>query len=153
MRSRSSSTLQGVHMSTRTRLSLTALVVAGTVVIAACSPDTPTDPPMGPQSLKAEPTIGFGPMRFDLCYPARRSCPSGGELSVVNNGGGRLDWTAAKNAPWLKRSPRAGTAPSTVSIRVDGTGIPAGSYDGQIELRATGATNSPQRVVVHFTRR
>ena len=92
-----------------------------------------------------------------LCYPARpastRGCPSGGYVPISNTGGGTLNWTSTKSATWLRRSPISGTAPSTMRVWVDGTGLPPGNYHGWIKVWATGATNSPQTLSVTMQRR
>jgi hypothetical protein len=150
-------------MSKRPYFSRAALAVASTLVIAACSsdmptrpPDMPTGPPAAAQSLAAAPTISLQKSNVwaavGLCYPgwsgSTRGCYSSGSLYISNTGGGTLNWTATKNATWIKRSPRIGTAPSTVKVWVDGTGLPSGTYYGRIKVWATGATNSPQTVLV-----
>jgi Viral BACON domain len=147
-------------MSNRRYLSRAVLAFAGTVVIAACSSDTPTSPETASLSLTAAPTITItGPialLRYGLCYPAipssTRSCGSSAYLSISNTGGGTLNWTATKSATWLKLSPRYGTAPSTMKVWVDGTGWPRGTYYGWIKVWATGAMNSPQTVSVTMRR-
>jgi PKD repeat protein len=92
----------------------------------------------------------------NLCYPARqysvRGCPSGGSVTISNTGGGALKWTSTTSAPWLKRSPTSGTAPSTMTVWVDGAALSPGSYSGEILISAEGATNSPRGVFVHVTR-
>jgi PKD repeat protein len=106
----------------------------------------------------AAPTISLGASRLlqNLCYPARhystRGCPSGGSVTISNTGGGTLKWTSTTSAPWLKSSPRSGTAPSTITVWVDGAALPPGSYSGDILISAEGATNSPRGVFVHVTR-
>ena len=145
----------------RRRFGQVALAVTSTLLIAACSSDTPTSPPVASLSLTAAPTIAISPLpyvvrRYGLCYPGyggNRPCWSSTSVSITNTGGGTLNWTSTKSATWLKRSPKYGTAPSTMKIWVDGTGLPPGTYYGWIKVWATGATNSPQTVVVHFTRR
>jgi hypothetical protein len=53
----------------------------------------------------------------------------------------------------LRRSPVSGTAPSTMKVSVDGTGVAPGNYYvGYITIRATEATNSGQTIKVYFTR-
>lgn len=133
------------------------LAAASTVVIAACGSDTPTSPMTASPSLtSAAPAIGLSPTIFRLCYPgggSTRVCWPSGSLSISNTGGGTLNWTATKSQTWLRMSPRLGTAPSTMKVWVDPTGLPRGSYSGRVRVWATGATNSPQTVVVYFTRR
>jgi PKD repeat protein len=100
--------------------------------------------------------LGVSPLLRNLCYPARqyftRGCPSGGSVTITNAGGGTLKWTSTTSAPWLKRSPTSGTAPSTMTVWVDGAALPPGSYSGDILVSAEGATNSPRGVFVQVTR-
>ena len=144
-------------MSKRRCFGHVALAVASTVAIAACSSDTPTSPMTASPSLTAvAPAIGVSPTTFHLCYPgggSTRVCYPSGSLSISNTEGGTLNWTAAKSQTWLKISPRLGTAPSTMKVWVDPTSLPRGSYSGRVTVSATGATNSPQTVVVYFTKR
>jgi PKD repeat protein len=111
---------------------------------------------MAPQTAAPTITLGVSPLLQNLCYPARhystRGCPSGGSVTISNTGGGTLKWTSTTSAPWLKRSPTSGTAPSTMRVWVDGADLPPGSYSGDILISATGATNSPRGVFVHVTR-
>jgi hypothetical protein len=133
-----------------------ALAVASTVVIAACSSDTPTSPGTAPLILAAAPTISLQKSivwayYHGLCYPGiggNRPCGPSGTLSISNTGGGTLNWTTSKSAAWIRRSPFSGTAPSAMKVWVDGTGLPRGDYSGWIKVWATGATNSPQTVSV-----
>lgn len=134
-----------------------ALAITTVLVIAACSSDTSTSPLTASQSLtEAAPTITLSRTRFSLCYPAHWFpastrgywCYPNGSLYISNTGGGTLNWTSSKSATWIKRSPTYGTAPSTIKVWVDGTGLPRGDYSGRIKVWATGATNSPQMVSV-----
>ena len=133
-----------------------ALALAATVATAACSSDTSTGPETASRSLAAAPTISLQKSvvwaHIGLCYPgwagSSRGCPSGGTLYISNIGGGTLNWTATKSASWIRRSPRTGTAPSTMKVWVDGTGLPRRDYYGWIKVWAPGATNSPQVVSV-----
>jgi len=153
-------------MSKRRYVGHAAFAVASTMVLAACSSDTPTSPPAASQSLtEAAPTIAARfPAWFNwlvlprtLCYPVRYystrgGCPSSVPLYISNTGGGTLNWTSTKSATWIKRSPRYGTAPDTMKIWVDGTGLPTGIYYGWIKLWATGATNSPLKVYIKMAK-
>jgi PKD repeat protein len=109
-----------------------------------------------PQTAAPTIALGVSPLLQNLCYPARhystRGCPSGGSVTISNTGGGTLKWTSTTSAPWLKRSPTSGAAPSTMTVWVDGTDLPPGSYSGDILISAAGATNSPRGVFVHVTR-
>ena len=115
-------------------------------------PVTVTAPQTGAPTI----ALGISSLLQNLCYPARhystRGCPSGGSVTITNAGGGTLKWTSTTSAPWLKRSPTSGTAPSTMTVWVDGAALPPGSYSGDILISATGATNSPRGVFVQVTR-
>jgi hypothetical protein len=146
-------------MSPRRHIARLVLGLASTGAIVSCSSDLPTSPRIALQGLTAwAPTIAIGtsPLLRSLCYPARaystRGCPSGGWVSISNTGGGTLNWTTTKSATWLKRSPKYGTAPSTMQLWVDGRDLLPGDYYGWIKVWATGATNSPQTIYVHVTR-
>jgi PKD repeat protein len=141
-----------------------AFASAGTYVVALTVTDdrgatgtlsqsvTVTAPQTGAPTI----ALGVSPLLRNLCYPARhystRGCPSGGSVTISNTGGGTLKWTSTTSAPWLKRSPTSGTAPSTMTVWVDGAALPPGSYSGDILVSAEGATNSPRRVFVQVTR-
>jgi hypothetical protein len=137
------------------------IAVATAVMLAACSADTPTSPAAVSVSLTAAPTIAISPLPYvirvyGLCYPpygGNRPCPSTTSVTISNTGGGTLNWTSSKSATWLRRTPTSGTAPSTMKISVDGTGLPPGTYTGSIKVWAKGATNSPQTVTVTMRRR
>jgi len=152
-------------MSKRRYFGHAALAVASTLVLAACSSDTATTPTVSQSLTEAAPTIAARfPYWFNwlvlprtLCYPARYystrgGCPSSVPLYISNTGGGSLNWTSTKSATWIKRSPKYGTAPDTMTVWVDGTGLPTGTYYGWIKLWATGATNSPLKVYIKMQR-
>jgi hypothetical protein len=141
----------------------TAFAVACTIIVAACSSDTPTSPlPVSESLTEAASTIALSRTVIELAHPAwcdgrtivRGFCwPSYGSFSISNTGGATLSWTSTKSATWIKRSPRYGTAPSTMNVWIDGTGLPVGTYYGKIKVWATGATNSPQIVKIIFHQR
>lgn len=137
-----------------------ALAIVSTLLLTACSSDTPTSPPTVAQNLTATaPTISLYYMPYylqHLCYPYKpysvRGCPTGSSVRIANTGGGTLNWTSTKSATWIKRSPRYATAPSTMKVWVDGTGLPNDTYYGWIKVWATGATNTPQTVYITMKR-
>ena len=143
----------------RWHIARVALAVISPVVLPACSSDTPTSPLSSlPALTVAAPTIALRYPYYlrSLCYPARaystRGCPSGGYVTISNSGGGTLNWTSTASASWIKRSPRYGTAPSTMKVWIDGSDLPRGEYYGRVKIWATGATNSPQTIFIHVTK-
>ncbi len=79
-------------------------------------------------------------------------------FGVQNIGTGSVNWTASTSTlaggpNWLQVTPAAGTsdAASTsprVTVSVDGSALPAGTYYGLVRVDAPGAANSPQVVTV-----
>jgi hypothetical protein len=97
------------------------------------------------------PIIGVNPSGFNFTGAAGGANPASQSLSIVNAGGGTLNWTASSNQPWLSIAPAAGTAPSTSNVSVNIAGLAAGSYSGAITITAAGAANSPLNVPVTLT--
>ncbi len=77
--------------------------------------------------------------------------PASQTMLVTNTGGGTLSWTISDNAPWLSATPASGTAPSTVSVGVDTSGLGAGTYNGTVTITSAGATGSPMSMPVTLT--
>lgn len=96
----------------------------------------------------ANPSIGASPASFNFSATAGGANPANQALSITNTGGGTLNWSATDNATWLTISPTSGTAPSSVTLSVNITGLAAGTYNGTITITAAGATNSPVSVPV-----
>jgi subtilase family protein/BACON domain-containing protein len=99
----------------------------------------------------AQPSIGASPSSFSFSATAGGANPANQSLSITNTGAGTLTWSASDDAPWLTISPTSGTAPSTVTLSVNITGLAAGTYNGSITITAAGATNSPVTVPVTLT--
>lgn len=117
---------------------------------------TSSIPVTAPETTAPTIALGVSPLLQNLCYPARqyssRGCPSGAFVTIRNSGGGTLKWRSTTSAPWLRVSPRSGTAPSTIRVWVDGAALPPGSHSGDLLISATGATNTPRGVFVRVTR-
>ncbi|MGH7227827.1 MAG: PQQ-dependent sugar dehydrogenase [Nitrospiraceae bacterium] len=113
-------------------------------VRAILFPPPPPPPPLPP-------TIGLSPTSFSFAAFQGGANPAPQTLNITNTGGGTLSWSVSDNALWLTLSPISGTAPSTVTVSVDTTGLVAGTYNATITVTAQGATNSPQMVPVTLT--
>lgn len=105
----------------------------------------------GSTSAPMNPTIGVAPASFTFSGQAGGASPAAQSLNVTNTGAGSLMFTASSNQPWLTATPGAGTAPATLSIAADTTGLAAGTYNGAITITAASATNSPVSVPVTLT--
>ena len=78
-----------------------------------------------------------------------------GLVSSVGAGGFTWDATAAAedaSLNWLALSSAAGSSapgsPGSLGVRVNTTGLPAGTYFGEVRVRAAGVDNSPRTVQV-----
>src|SRR6476661_6534153 len=70
------------------------LALASSIMLVACSSDTPTSPTAASRALVATaPTIALSQTTFHFCYPlggGTRVCRTSGSLSITNSGGGTL---------------------------------------------------------------
>jgi hypothetical protein len=75
-------------------------------------------------------------------------------LKISNLGSGALAWSATTTS-WVRLSSKSGTAPSTVAVSINPSGINPpigfngyrpGSLSGSIKVSVTGATNTPLTV-------
>jgi uncharacterized protein (TIGR03437 family) len=55
------------------------------------------------------------------------------------------------NGTWLSATPTNGTTASSVSVSVNGSGLPAGQYNGSLVITSAGANGSPITVPVMLT--
>ncbi len=98
------------------------------------------------------PTIGLNPTIFNFSAPQNGTPPLSQPLTVTNAGSGTLDWTATPSAPWILVSPDNGSlgsgAFSTPAVSVNQGILAPGTYNGTIQIAATGASNTPQTIFV-----
>jgi len=94
------------------------------------------------------PVIQVDPERLYFTGEVGGPNPQPQTLQITNAGGGTLNWSATADVTWLSLTPSQGTAPSTVRVAVDITGLSAGRYQAQITITAPQATNSPLIVPV-----
>jgi glucose/arabinose dehydrogenase/PKD repeat protein len=103
------------------------------------------DPPAAPPALSVAP----GTLSFTAAQGAPN--PPAQSVAVSNSGGGSLSFTAGDDQSWLSVSPAGGTAPASVAVAVDATGLAPGSYTGTVTVTAAGATGSPKTIGVTLT--
>ncbi|MBZ5625266.1 MAG: hypothetical protein LAQ69_42180 [Acidobacteriia bacterium] len=83
-------------------------------------------------------------------------------FGVLDIGQGSMDWTAQASAPdgsairWLSLTPTSGHVTqayldvSLATVSVDQSSLAPGEYYGQIQVRSSGADNSPQTMTVYL---
>jgi uncharacterized protein (TIGR03437 family) len=101
-------------------------------------------------------TIAAAPASLQFTYTAGGTAPGGTtpaaqSIQITNTGSGTLAWTATASASWLSVSPASGTAPSTLSISISTAGLSAGTYNGNVQITSSGASNTPLSVGVTLT--
>jgi uncharacterized protein (TIGR03437 family) len=90
---------------------------------------------------------------------AQGGTPLSQSFGILNVGQGSMDWTATATtlsggSGWLSLDSTSGTVTtpflsvSIVNVSVDASRLAAGDYYGQIQVKAAGASNSPQSVSV-----
>ncbi len=108
-----------------------ALRAAGGAVVAVLVLMSACDDTSGPA-----PGLGVGPDSIAFSFVHRRDTAAVRQLTITNTGGGTLHWTAEAELEWLTVTPRTGSAPATVDLRVDTAGLIVGSYAGVVKIVA-----------------
>ncbi len=94
------------------------------------------------------PVLDVNPTALNFVAAKGWSEPLTQTISINNIGTGSLDWSASESLSWLSLSEAAGTAPSTIDLVVDASGLSARTYNGSITVEAGSAQDSPQQVDV-----
>ena len=61
-----------------------------------------------------------------------------------------MAYSATSSATWLTLSPATGTAPATLTVTANPTGLTPATYNGSITLYSLGAINSPQTITAQL---
>jgi hypothetical protein len=97
------------------------------------------------------PSLALGGTTANFSGTAGGSNPAAQSVTVSNGGGGTLSWTASSNQSWLAVSPASGTAPGSISLRPNLSGMAAGSYTATVTVSASGGASAPQNIAVNLT--
>jgi len=79
-----------------------------------------------------------------------RTAPAPATLSVSELLGGTVNFTASSSVSWLQVSPASGQTPQDLTVTADQTGLPAGTYEGQVVLESNETGNAQHAVPVVF---
>jgi hypothetical protein len=79
------------------------------------------------------------------------SSPASQNIKVAEVGTGNFTWTASSDSTWLSTTPTTGAQNATAAVKVNGTSLAAGNYNGNLSFTSTGVGNSPQAVAVALT--
>src|SRR5579883_2023105 len=96
------------------------------------------------------PSLTLSPTTLNYASQLGGSAPAAQNVSVASSGTA-LSYTVATSATWLTATPASGTAPGSISVGINTSGLAAGTYNGTVTVTAASAGNSPQRVNVTLT--
>ncbi len=73
------------------------------------------------------PTLSVAPGQVNWHVPAETSDPQTAEVRISNAGQGKLSWMASEGAAWLNLNPITQTAPYTLTLTADPSGLAPGT--------------------------
>jgi hypothetical protein len=123
----------------------------GNVTVDAGSAGVKTIPVTLTVNPPAPPALALS--KTSLSYSAQTGAgnPASQTFTVSNTGGGSLSYTASDDAAWMSETPTSGSAPDTVSVAVDTTGLAAGTYTGTVTVNAGAAGTKTVAVTLTLT--
>ena len=78
------------------------------------------------------------------------AAPTPGPVSITNTGGSTLTYSVTSDSAWLTATPASGSAPQTLQVNANPTGLSPGAYLGHLTIAAPGAGNSPATVTARL---
>jgi len=105
------------------------------------------------QVTPAPPAIGLNPASLSFTAVQGGSNPANQTVGISNAGGGALNWSAlVTSGAFLSLSgTTSGANSGTITAAVSVGGLMAGTYNGNIQVTAAGASNTPQNISVTVT--
>jgi glucose/arabinose dehydrogenase/PKD repeat protein len=127
-----------------------------TATVTVTSPGVQGSPASIPVTLTvapppSPPQLSVMPASLSFSGTEGGAGPAAKSLAVANTGGGTLTFTASDDAPWLAVTPASGSAPQSLSVSVDTTGLAAGTYSGTVTVTSSGVQGSPAAIPVSLT--
>jgi hypothetical protein len=94
------------------------------------------------------PTLTAGPTQFGWQFAPDATTPEAQTLDIGNAGSGDLNWTASTDAPWLSLSAANGTAPSSITLTANPSGVSNSSaLQGTLTLVAPATSSNPTQTL------
>jgi hypothetical protein len=121
-----------------------------TVTLTPSSPANKMTLPGGSKVTPALEEVEISLDRASLLFCATTSGYKTGPqtIGISNLKNGLLNWSVSDNASWLSCDPLSGGGYGVVTVSVNPSSLPAGTYTGTITISAADASNSPQTVPV-----
>ncbi len=109
--------------------------------------------PPSPPPVADDPVIAVSKTSLSFSGMINGGNPAAQQLVVQNSGGGTFNWTAAEQPEqsWLTLSKTSGSAGESISVGVNISSLAESSYNGEIQISADSAANSPLTVPVTLT--
>lgn len=128
---------------------LSAGTYNGTVKIAATgASNTPVSVAVTLTVTAPGASLAVTPTALSFSYTVGGSTPAAQNISVTTSGAGTLSWTASSSVFWARVSPASGSASGTLSVSVNPANLAAGTYTGNVQVTAAGASGSPASVTL-----
>ncbi len=82
------------------------------------------------------PVLSVTPLTLSFIATQGGSSPAAKPISIQNAGSGTLTWTASKTQSWLSLDSTSGSAPATVNVSANASGMSAGTYTDTVAYQA-----------------
>jgi hypothetical protein len=105
----------------------------------------------GSGSVSTTPILSVSPATLSFTGVQGGANPASANITITNTGGGTLTYNIGSDASWLSAAAASGTAPQTVQVSANTSGLVANTYTGHLTVIATGAQGSPATVTVTLT--
>ena len=108
-----------------------------------------SDSPPLPATMTANPPL----LEFPGVAGVAKGAGAGAQVLRISSGGGSLRWEASVSGALAERitlSETTGDTPSTVFVRVDSAGLPAGTFEGRVTITALGTNISASVAVIRL---
>lgn len=102
----------------------------------------------GSGTVSTAPILSVNPATLSFTGVQGGANPAPANVSITNTGGGSLTYNISSDASWLTSAPATGTAPQTVQVSANTSGLVANTYTGHLTVTASGAQGSPATVTV-----
>jgi hypothetical protein len=70
--------------------------------------------------------------------------PPAGQTFSITSTPNSIAYTITENSPWILKSPALGNTPATITVTINPTGLPIGTYFDSLIVASGSAVNSPQ---------
>jgi uncharacterized protein (TIGR03437 family) len=104
--------------------------------------------------ISANPFLKANASALTFAAATGGALPAAQDVVISSTGAALTITTAAattSGGSWLSATPGAGLTPVTVNVAVNSTGLPVGTYTGQVLVSSTGVSNSPLAIPVTLT--